>query len=221
MSDSYQSKTGRYSVKRVLCDDAKLKLAKAREIAKNKRDEEKAKLIELEKLKQPKEAPPPDAPEPPLESTEPENLSNTKGVAHETQKNIEEPSDTTPKSSLPEEPALPVKPKPKKIEPGDSSDEEVAKPKKVKKKKKKSKIIISNDTSSSDSDDSGAVIYIKSRNKSKSKKKSYDEDEDYAPEVPIPAIHEHPRMVRTPREIEPPPIRRQIETISRPAWMSW
>ena len=51
MSDSYQSKTGRYSVKRVLCDDAKAKLAKAREIAKQKREDEKAKLLELEKLK--------------------------------------------------------------------------------------------------------------------------------------------------------------------------
>ena len=64
MPETYQSKSGRYSVKRVLCDEAKEKLAKAREIAKQKREEEKAKLVELEKLKNkpPVEDPPPDPP---------------------------------------------------------------------------------------------------------------------------------------------------------------
>ena len=86
MSDSYQSKTGRYSVKRVLCDDAKLKLARAREIAKQKREDEKLKLIELEKLKQakpPTEDPPPDPPEPANDKvtplpTEPRKLKKRK-----------------------------------------------------------------------------------------------------------------------------------------------
>ena len=214
MSDSYQSKTGRYSVKRVLCDDAKAKLAKAREIAKQKREDEKAKLIELEKLKQakpPAEDPPPDPPEPAVDDkvpplpTEPENKTDAEPI---------------PKSSSNDEEPLPEKPKSKKIEPGNSSDDEVAKPKKVKKKKNKSKIIISNDSSSSDSDD-GAVIYIKSRSKRKSKKAQVVENEEYDEEIPIPPLQTPIRNIRTPREPEPPPIQRQTETISRPRWLDW
>jgi len=214
MSDSYQSKTGRYSVKRVLCDDAKAKLAKAREIAKQKREEEKAKLIELEKLKQVK-APVEDTPVDPPENTEEDKVPPLPTI--EENKNEPEPAH---KTSSKEDDPLPEKPKPKKIEPGNSSDDEVAKPKKVKKKKNKSKIIISNDSSSS-SDDDSSVIYIKSRSKRKTKKAQVVEDEDYAQEVPIPAIQAPVRNLRTPREPEPPPIQRQLETINRPAWMSW
>jgi hypothetical protein len=64
-------------------------------------------------------------------------------------------------------------------------------------------------------------IYIKSRNKNKSKKKYPVEDEDYIPEIPIPAIKEHPRIVRSTLEPEPPPIQRQVATISRPRWLDW
>ena len=194
----YQSKTGRYSVKRTLSDEAKAKLAKARELALVRKKE-----IKAEKLAPPPEDPPPDSPEPVAEPEAPEELRSAKGL----------PEKPEPKKIVPDT---------------DDEEKEVAKPKKLveeapvavkKSKKKKSKIVISNDTSSSDSDDDTPVIYIRSKKKNKKTvKKEVEEDpDDYVPPV---NKNLHKRLDLPP--LEPPVMERQMPMgITRPSWMAW
>ena len=189
----YQSKTGRYSVKRTLSDEAKAKLAKARELALVRKKE-----IKAEKLAPPPEDPPPDPPEP---VTEPE--------APEPEPVPEKPKTKKLTPDTDDEEVHVAKPK--KL-----AEEPVA----VKKsKKKKSKIVISNDTSSSDSDDDTPVIYIRSKKKNKkpAKKEVLEESED----LPPPVNYQLHKKLDLPA-YEPPPMERQAPMgITRPSWMSW
>jgi hypothetical protein len=189
----YQSKTGRYSVKRTLSDEAKAKLAKARELALVRKKE-----IKAEKLAPPPEDPPPDPPEPAPEEPEPV------------------PEKLEPKKIVPDTDDEEVHvAKPKKLA---QAAEEVAPVAVKKSKKKKSKIVISNDTSSSDSDDDTPVIYIRSKKKNKKPaKKEIEESED----LPPPVNYQLHKKLDLPA-YEPPAMERQAPMgITRPSWMSW
>jgi len=124
-----------------------------------------------------------------------------------------EPIPETEPETEPKTEPIPDKIEPKKIQPDEDSDSEVAKPKKVKKKPNRSKIIISNDSSSSDDDDT-PVVYIRTKKKTKPKTK--------------PAVVEHEEIVQDlqPQYQPPPEIVRQAPleqvyerpVIQRPSW---